>query len=216
MGSILLSTILDEVRADSQDVDIDDWTEARLIAFANNVSRDIAIFKPDASVDNDSVQLAAGIKQSIPSTSLGLIRLIRNMGTDGVTPGNGIVLIQDMDYFTRMNPTWPVASTSATVECYFYDKRNPNIFFVYPPQPSSGMGYVEMDNITTPTEMTETTDAIPLSDIYSEAYKAGILSYCYRLDKYIRSYPGIWQSHYNAFLTLLGAKEENETATEPS
>lgn len=216
MGSILISTIIDEVRADAQDTDINDWSQARMLLFANSVSRDIAIYKPDASITNETLQLVAGTKQSCPSDSLAFIRLIRNMGADGLTVGNGITLISDEQYFTRMNPAWHTATASATVESYFFDKRNPKTFFVYPPQPSSGMGYVEMENVTLPTSMTAVTDAIPLDDIYADAYRSGMLSYCYRLDKYMRSYPGMWREHFNSFLTILGVKEENETVTEPA
>jgi len=121
-----------------------------------------------------------------------------------------------MEYFSQMNPTWHTATASATVESYLFDQREPKVFYVYPPQPSSSMGYVDEVDVVNPSEMSAVTSAITLDDIYVDAYKAGIKSYCYKNDKYIEAFPNRWQTYWQHFLSLLGGKEEGESRNEPT
>jgi hypothetical protein len=215
MGTTLVSEIINDVRADLQDDDIEDFTDATLLKYANRAQRDIVILKPETSPVAATIQLAEGTRQSIPSGSIQFVRLLRNMGTDGATVGNAIRNGGDIELFSQLYPDWHTHTTSATVQLFFYDPRNPRVFYNYPPQPSLNRGYVDEEDFGIPTAMATTASAISLDDIYAECYKDAIKMYAYQLDKYLRAYPDKWMMFRDSLHARLGIKDQKEAETEP-
>lgn len=169
MGTILASVLIEEIRR----LSFDQGTSPRrsdddLLAILCSGQRQAAIFKPDISVDNDTMQLASGTKQAVPDSCIQLISLVRNMGTDGETPGR-IILIEDLDKFSIKNPYWHAADTSSEVRFYFFNNKDPKHFYNYPPQPTTGRGYVEGIFAVPPTDIADVDHAINIDDIYSTA-----------------------------------------------
>jgi hypothetical protein len=205
MGTILASTLIAEARNATFDtVATYRWSDAAHLAILNAGQRQAAIYKPDISVNNAAVQLVAGTKQSIPSGATALIKLTRNMGTDGSTPGRTIS-VEDFELFSQHNPYWHMHDASAEVRYLLFDKKDPARFYVYPPQPSSNQGYVEQVYAVPPTDIASVGAAINLDDVYYNA----LLDYdIYRISQNEANInpfaPARELKHWNLFVTALG------------
>jgi len=223
MGTILASTIIASVAKTLQDEATDRrTTEADLFGYINAAQREAVILKPDISVANVSVVLVAGTKQTIPTAGIQLIKLVRNMGTTGTTVGNIIRMVDDIENFNLMNPSWHTSTASATVEKCIFDERDPKHFYVSPPQPASGFGYVEEIYSVIPADIVAGsgpvyTVAITIDDIYATPV---IEPYClyraYAIDADQSQLA--WERsnfNYNLFLTALGRLDLIERTNKP-
>jgi len=215
MGTITVSTIISDARGILQDNDSNDytWSAADLIRYINDGQRNIILLKPDAYITSAAVQLAAGTKQTV-ADGIGLVKLTRFMGSDGSTPGRVINFVpwEQMNY---IDTDWHAASTSATPEIYTYDQDDPTHFYVYPPQPSSGMGYVEEVYKAIPSIIDETTDTLSLNDIYYSAVLNYVLYRAYQRENDAIS-DSLSQKYYNLYVTEIGRKDLADAKSNPS
>lgn len=166
MGTILASTIVDKAERILLDETNVRWTAQELLGYLNDGQRYIVLHKPDAYVKNEVVKLATGTKQSIPADGIKLIRLVRNMGATGNTPGKAIRWA-DMAMLDTNRPDWHADTESATVDHFLYDSLDHKNYYVTPPQPPSNQGYVELIYSTSPSDVA-LSDPIVLDDVYTD------------------------------------------------
>ena len=178
--AILASTILQNAAKQLQDDTNVAWSLDELLAWLNMGRRQIAIAKPDVFVKNESIQLVAGTKQAIPTAGNIFVKLPRNMGTNGTTPGRAVLPIP-LNVLDEQNPNWHTAPASATALHYGYDERDPRHFYIYPPQPATGMGYAEIVYSVTPDPIGQ-NDPIGLPDLYDGALFNFVLAMAYGKD----------------------------------
>lgn len=215
MGTILASKIVDDAEDILTDSGNGQWAATRLFKYFNIVQRAVVLLKPDASVTRGAVVLVAGVRQTVPTGGLGLNRVIRNMGTNGTTPGAAITFIE-MDVLSACIPDWNTATASATVVHYMWDERDPLYYYVYPPQPTSAFGYVDISYPVLPANVAAMGNAITLDDIYEPALIEGLCYYAYLEDAAHSLYAQERaQWHWNQFVTLLGRKDLVEESTAP-
>lgn len=169
MGIITAQEIIDTAETELLDTGNVTWAEVELLTFLNDGLRVIARFNPEAYILTTAFVLIAGCKQSIPIAGTGLNKIYRNIGTDGSTPGRAIREV-DMDLMDRVSPDWNTVTTSAVVKNYMYNNKNPTVFWVYPPQPASGFGYVEASYFAVPADIAIGV-AITISDEYANAIR---------------------------------------------
>lgn len=193
MGTILASAILAEVDTVLLDTAKTRWPDAEKLVYLNAGQRQIVIFKPDAYVVNDVYRLVAGTKQSIPDGTasfqnasaatlkegVALIKIVRNMGIDGLTPGAVIPLIGS-DMLDNYNPDWHADSQAAAVKNYVFNNDDPKRFFVSPP--NTGTGYIEVIYSALPADVATVSTAITLADVYRDSLLNYILYRCYDKD----------------------------------
>lgn len=212
--TVLASKIIGEAAEGLFDPTYVRHTEVSLLAYLNAGQKQAVIFKQDVSVSNSSVQLVAGVKQTI--TGIALIRAVRNMGTDGATPGKAIRFVPDMDRFTNKNPNWVTDTANAEVQIYMFDDRNPGVFYTYPPQPSSSMGYIELIQSTVPSTIATTGDAITIGDEYEDLLLNYVMSRALYVDAKHNPYAAEKAvMHWNLFVTGLGRKDLAEKINSP-
>lgn len=127
------------------------WTQDELVSWVTDAQREIAALKPNASVVNTSITLVAGVKQTLPDTSVALKDLIRNTGLSGSEDGAPVNRVS-RGLLDDHYPGWAQATASPTVVHYMYDIQDPLVFYVYPPQPSGNglQGQVEAEIYTSP------------------------------------------------------------------
>jgi hypothetical protein len=178
--AILASTILDNAAKQLQDDTKVTWSSDELLQWLNMGRRQIAIAKPDIFVKNESLQLVAGTKQTIPAAANIFVKLPRNMGANGTTPGPAIRPIP-LNVLDEQSPNWHNAPASATAQHYGYDERDPRHFYVYPPQPATAQGYAEIVYSVTPDPI-GLTDAIGMPDIYDGALFNYVMAMAYAKD----------------------------------
>ena len=211
MGTIISDDLIDEVGAILQDTGHAKWNVEDLRKWLNAGQRAIVAAKPTAYVVNDSVQLAAGTKQTLPAGSALLMEVTRNMGTNGTTPGRvpSFVLREVID---RENPNWHRATAKAEVEHFVYDaEKDPLHYYVYPPQPATGRGYLELIRSENPPEVGE-GEPIALDDSYANALHDYMLYRAYSVDAEYAREDGTALTYLKSFVMQVTGKETGESA----
>jgi hypothetical protein len=214
MGTILASSIIDKAEIQLRDAGNAQWSAAELLGWLNDGQRQIAILKSDANVTVSVVQLVQGTRQTVPLACILLLDVVRNMGTNGSTPGAPITYIKRRDLDLE-RPTWHADTASATVQHFTYSQKVPGYYFVYPPQPNSNRGYVELEFNAVPVDVL-IGDAISISDIYSTALMEYVLFRAYGKESKSASNASKSKDHYGLFLTSLGMQEQREQSDDAS
>lgn len=212
MGTILASKIIGNAQTIIQDKTGVRWPGEEMLGWLNEGQREIVLLKPDTNVVNESVQLVAGTKQSIPDTGIVLIGLVRNMGNDGNTPGNAIRTIE-RTILDEQIPDWHSGQSDASAAYLIFDPRDPKSFYVYPPQPEQP-GYVEIVYSSSPGAVAAETNTITLDDIYSGSLLDYILFRAYSKDAEYAGNGERAMSHYKKFVDTLSIKDQVEAANE--
>lgn len=144
------------------------WTSRELVSWLNDGQRAIAKYVPTSCSRVDAIKLQPGTKQSLDIvTSANIVpgdgssavnvqgnalqSLVRNMGTNGSTPGKAI-RITDRETLDVNDPNWHSATASA-VSQYVFDPRTPKLFYVSPGVPSTNNVWVEVSWLTDPVEV---------------------------------------------------------------
>lgn len=191
------------------------WPTSELIDWLNDGQREIVLLKPQASVKNESVALAANSsKQTIPASGVMLIDVTRNMGSAGNTPGEAI-RITSREVLDAQRPSWHSdANADGKVKHYMFDPRDPKTFYVYPKAPASSL-HVEVVYSASPTDCSA-GGVIQIDDIYANALLDYILYRAYSKDAEYAQNAQLAIAHYSAFSNSLGVKTQNELAQNPS
>jgi hypothetical protein len=193
MGTVLASAILDQVDTIIFDTAKTRWPDIEKLEYLNDGQRQLVLFKPDAFVVNDVYSLVAGTKQRIPDGTnlfqnassatldegIALVKVVRNMGTNGTTAG-AVISPVGADFFDNYNPDWHSESQVAAVKNYIFDDSDPTRFYVSPP--NTGTGYVEVAYSAVPGNVETVATAITLRDVYRDALRDYILYRCYAKD----------------------------------
>lgn len=178
--AILASKIINDAAKQLQDDTNVAWPRVELLGWLNMGRRQICVAKPDAFVKNEKRLLVPGTKQSIPADGNVFVKLTRNLGVDGNTPGRAILPIP-MNVLDEQNPNWHAAPASPTVLHVAFDERDPRSFYVFPPQPATGPGYAEHVYSATPPDIAE-ADNIGLSDLFEGALFNFVMAMAYGKD----------------------------------
>jgi len=208
MGTITAAQIIDEAVSTLQDPAAVTWPRAELFAYVNDGQRDACIVKPDAYVLNQTLVLVAGTRQLLPAAGAAFIRLVRNMGQDGQTPGRAprAMAIETLD---RENPNWHSDVSNPVVLEYAFDLREPKAFYVSPPQPLTGRGQVDVTFCAIPPDLGAESTPIILDDIYKTALVHYVLYRAYLKEGELQNNADAI-AHRAEFLALLGTKDESE------
>jgi hypothetical protein len=210
---MLASEIISELGKQLNDVDQVTWTEASLIEYINSAQEMIVSIRPDAYSVITTMQMAAGSKQTIPSSALRLVDVKRNMGTDGNTPGR-VVLPTEADALDLFQFNWNAATQVEVVKNFFYDERTPNSFYVDPP--SDGTGYLEVAISRVPTKVTAAGDTLVLKDIYRNHIVQWCMFRAYSIEVDSVASRDRANNHQGAFYAMMGRKFERDAQFSPS
>jgi hypothetical protein len=205
MGTILASAIISRAQTILQDVGAVRWTTLELLDWLNDAQREIVTLRPGANAKSVSVQLAAGTKQTIPTDGIVFMDVIRNMGTDGTTPGSPVRPTTRFQLDTQL-PTWHTDPTLAEIEHFWFDPQLPKVFWVYPQ--SDGSHRVELQYAAVPTVIANTSTAIGLDDIYANVMLDGVLYRAFSKDTEHEGNEARAAAHRMAFENTLGLKAE--------
>lgn len=206
------------------------WSTAELLDWLNSGQNEAVILKPDCHVTVVEYQLVAGTKQSLPDgtssykdsadstvdAGIVLLDIVRNMGTDGATPGRAIQIV-DREIMDSMNPDWHSDTASAQVLYYMFNNDAPKIFYVYPQQPTSGQGYIEAEYSSKPTPLSSYADDdyIDLDDVYESILLDYILYRGFAKDNSQESNAKA-VAYYGQFRAALSGKDQMEEVVDPN
>jgi hypothetical protein len=195
-----------------QDVNYQAVSIAQWIGWINDAQRVVSQIRPEASVSTASFQLVAGTKQSIPSTARRLVDLVRNMGSNGTTPGKSIrgpVVREDMD---GMDYSWHT-KTAAEVSEYSYNVNRPAVFYVNPGV--TGTLWVEAELAVIPVSIVSQNDNLSVNDIYGPAMIEWCLYRAFSRDSELTPNVQRAQAHIQAFMALMQIKSASDLEIHP-
>lgn len=214
MSTITAQSVVDKVQVILQDTTGVRWPDSELLDWLNDGQREIVLYKPNAFIKNLAVRMAGGTKQSLPADSVQLIDVVRNMGTNGTTPGRA-VRITMREVLDSQLPDWHSATPNSVVKHYVYSLLDPKNFYVYPPQPAAGQGYIELVYGASPTDTT-LGGTITLDDIYQNVLVDYILYRAYSKDTEYAADQNRAATHQNAYIAALTGKAKVEVGANPN
>ncbi len=186
------------------------WTVAELLGWFNDGQREIVMLRPDTYVQRVAHQLVAGTRQAIPAAGYQLVKVTRNMGTDGSTPGRVIRKVPEEQLDSTL-PEWHTATATASTLHYMFDPREPKVFYVYPP--SNGSGRVELIYSSAPAPLASENDVQVLDDVYANPLLDYVLFRAYTKDNDSAGNANRAVAHRQAFENSLGLKAQADGAS---
>lgn len=194
MATTTLKYLLDIIAGKLQDVSTDEddrhWPVSDLIHYYNVAVLEIISQHRKAHIVTESVKFASGSKQSIPAKSIAFVNLIRNMGTDGATPGESITQTF-MDATAAFNRTWSEDTAGATIYNVMPDAGDPRTYYIYPPSDGTTYGLLQTskapDKVTYDANGNWESTLVAVTDEYVEALMDKIMEHAYQKDS---DYPG--------------------------
>lgn len=215
MGTMTGQQIFNRVGIVLQDKAHTRWpVDSELLLWLNDGQREIVNFRPDANTITAPLTLLANSsKQELPAAAIRLVDIVRNLGSDGFTPGKMIRLASRMSLDSHV-PDWHRARAAAEVKHYVFDPITPKIFWIYP-RVASPMK-VEVQYSAAPADVTSASRPITLDDMYANALIDYILHRCYAKDADDTRSDNAAVLHYQAFQNALGVRTQNDGAMNPN
>ena len=212
---MLASVPLDQVAEVLQDESNVTWTDTQLIEWLNDANLTVALVRADASSEITTLKLAAGTtKQQLASGGLRLLAVIRNMGSDGLTPGDAIDLVE-RGVKDALDRGWHKADKSKVVDEYVFDDRAPVDFYVSPPTDDTTDVYIELSQAIVPATVSASTDNLPLKDIYKPAILEWMLYRAFSRDSEETPNFQRAQTHMNTFAAIMAGKSIGDKQVSP-
>jgi hypothetical protein len=212
--TVLASAIITKVRNLLVDTGTSPrWTDAELLNHISDAQRTIAALQGDEVAKVAVVQLAAGTRQSLPADGVSLLNILRNMGTTGATPGRAVRLIR-RDIIDDQNPNWHADAKTNYTYNYIYDPLDSKAFFVYPP--AIGNHYIEINYTYVPAEVTSTSTALVVPDVYQTAVMDYVMFRCHQKDADSSGGHATAQMFLQIFQVFLQGFSGGETETNPN
>lgn len=220
MGTISGIELIRQVQKDLNDPDAQRWTLEDLRNYLNAGQREVAILRPDASVSVRAIELVPqNTRQTLPADGVRLIEIVRNMGTDGATPGLPVTLI-NREELDQGQPTWHSDAPQTSVENFTYDGRSPTNFYVYPRVDlkryvEAHMQVVPVDVQVNGVESATENTVLTLNDLYETALHDYMIMRAKAKDTDGRNLNES-DSEYRKFLQRLGLKVQVDKAFDPN
>lgn len=207
--------ILDGVKKDLNDRNFTRWLEADLVMYLNAAILQVGLVRPDALGVTEVMQLAAGTRQALPAGGMRLLDVVRNMGTDGATPG---MPVKDCErgMLDASNSAWHTETGVAEVYNYCFDAISPKTFYVTPP--ADGTSYVEIVHSKAPTRFTTATldNDMPIDDVYQGPVHDWCMHRAFAVDISSPASQALSRSHEQSFYQAFGLKTRADLAVSPN
>lgn len=188
------------------------WPEAELIDYINDAMRQIVLFRPDANPKNENLSLVTGTKQSIPSSGIRLLRVVRNMGSNGTTPGNAIREISRLALDAEIDDWHSAAKHGTSVKHYVFDDVDPRTFYVYPGLATGQTLHIEIIYSDNPTTVTASGQTLDLKDQHINPILDWVLYRAYSKDADYAGNMNRANSHLQSFANELQITMKTEWA----
>lgn len=187
------------------------WTEPELVGWAADAVLAIITRDPSAGAAVQTVTLAAGTLQTLPTSGIRLLGVVRNITASG-GPGR-VIRLTDQQALDDSDPDWHSSMPGNEVRQYTFDERVPKAFYVYPPA-LDGIK-VELKATWAPPAVTDIADSLAMDEVYRPA----IVDYvCYRAMSKDDDAANLQKASmfYSAFADAIGGQNSVATATSPN
>lgn len=213
--AISVSSILTNASSILQDTTNVRWTAAQLLTWLNDGQKEAVLLKPNAYVISAATQLVAGTKQSLPADGIYLIDIPRYLGTDGNTPSYSVKAVSREILDNQVGNWHSQSRANARPKHFIYNELEPKKFYVEPPQPTSGFGYVELVYAAIPPDASGGGN-ITLPDEYAGALLSYILYRAWTQDSEWADNLTLANANYEHFVFLLTGRRQSEGESTPN
>lgn len=200
------SDILDPAYRILHDADKTRWTEPELLDYIYHGQLQTVLHRPDANAVNEALALVDGSKQSVPTGGLRFLRAVRNLGSDGSTPGR-VVREVSWDELDAAAPDWHYTNTveGVTIQNYLFDDRDPSRFYVYPAPTGVATTPVNLEVVYSagPAQVTQASDTLTLPDRYLNPVLDWVLYRAFSKDAAYAAYMQRAMHHLQSFANEL-------------
>lgn len=210
MPTLTAAYTIDKAEVILQDTTNIRWPEGELLGWFNDGQREIVMLRPDAYAQRVAHALVNGTRQQIPGAGYQLIKVVRNMGADGNTPGRVVRKVPE-EQLDASTPDWHASAASAVTLHYTFDIREPKTFYVYPP--AIAPNTVELVYSSAPSPLAAKTDVQLLDDVYANALLDYVLYRAYSKDAESTANAQRAVAHRTAFEQSLGLKAQADTGS---
>lgn len=204
----IVAGILQDTASDEDDRH---WSESELVDYYNQAVIEIISLNPSARAVTRAVKLGSGSKHSIPANGIKLLDIVRNMGSDGETPGEAVTKA-DLAAVEAFNRDWSTETSTASILNFMPDLDDPKSFYCYPP--SDGTGYALMrfseapDKVVWDSSGNWESTLVAITDDFVDALTDKVLEYAYKKDS---DFPGNKQREDdsgNEFMQEIAARSQ--------
>ena len=212
---MLVKPIIEACAADVADPDFVRTTTDRWLEFLNAAERQIVLVRPDAYAKFESIRLVAGAKQEIPAGGLRFLDAVRNMGDDGLTPGE-VVTITSRDPMAAKR-SWASGTGSTVIRSVSFDARFPKTFWTYPPVDASTPVYLEVGYSLIPPALEDIeNDEINLDAVYYNPIRQWMLHRHYAVNTQSQVARARAGDYEKSFYQSLGIKLQMDVFVSPN
>lgn len=184
------------------------WTPAEALLWLNDGQRETVHQLPKANTIRATPTVVSGTRQTLAGLGLTagieIVDVVRNMATDGTTPGRAIVK-RDRAWLDLRNPNWH-SDTAADAYDWMFDERDPKAFYIYPAKPG---GKLEVIYSALPTDLASLASAISLDDTYANALQWFLLFSFYSKDATFNRGQQLAASYWALFMQALGLRDKS-------
>lgn len=201
------SVVIGKATAILQDVANRRASAAEKLGWLNSAQRLLVLIRPDAKTSRGLITLVEGAHQAIPEGGLRLIKLVRNES------GRAVSLISE-EQLNDFDPTWYTAMPKDAVKHYLFDPLDPKAFDVYPPV-QAGKKVLGVWSVL-PAELTASTDAIGVDDIYETPLVHLTCYFHYLKESQEPNSQARASMHLQAAVLALTGKSQADERTDPA
>lgn len=190
------------------------YGDSQILRWVNDAQRAIVSVRPEANPVRVVKQLTANdSRQTIDG--IWLLDVVRNMGSDGATPGRSLRHVS-RETLTEVDNSWTTDTGATTVKEWSFDMRTPTVFYVYPRPHASVAVYLELYQSENPTELSDLSDDLSLDDVYAPAITEWALYRFFSRDSEQTPSLARAQMHLQVFQSLLGAQTTRFAQSSPT
>lgn len=212
MANVQVDDVLIRLRDLLLDADDVRWPLEEKLRYIADGVREVAFFKPDACAKTAVVQLVAGVRQTLPDDASSLLDVVRNMGTNRSTPGLAPRSV-DRSALDAHVPGWHKSPPSQEVRHFMFDPQDQKVFLVWPPQPDTNPGSLELVYAAVPAAASVGA-SLPLDSVWLPALLNYVMYRCWSKDAEHAANAQLAVAYYQAFGAALQGRTAAEGATD--
>ncbi|WP_070988473.1 DUF6682 family protein [Halofilum ochraceum] len=162
------------------------WGRDALADYLSWTLAEMAGLYPDSVAELDTMKLTSGAEQDMPADVIRWMGGVRNMGSDGSTPGRAV---HNGDLATQeaFDPDWITRRPKKEVRDVFFTLSAPRKFYVAPPISTANSDvHLQYKAAKQPPDgeaiAADETAELPVTDDYFNVVLNGVLAYAYGED----------------------------------
>lgn len=206
---MIAGDLVDQVAEILQDLNNVTWTKPEILRGLSRGAELVAMYRPDASVKIDTVELQPSVMQTLPQEAHRFFDAICNMG-NGSEEGR-VIRVVDKAVKDLSDSRWMARQASSEIDEVVIDERAPKNYWTSPkPLPNT---HIQIGYTVAPAPMTNELDTLPISDQYAPAIIEWALYVALSRDSEETPNYQRAMDHKQTFFNMMGVKTQADNST---